>query len=303
MNPQLVVAAVSQAYEGTLVNADWPGAELRGALLLLRRRGHAGRWRRSRTAPARTCRGRTIAFALPDGNAATSVVWNPVRQLFVAAVRYHGYYQSADGITWTRMAAQPGAGLMTSAGCARPIRRHGVDRLPHLSRRAGGESADRRHLCLDGGRVQPGPGNLAGPVRGERRRLHQPDDHLCPAVEHGGAGDEHRAGPGHDRERRLQPGAGRGSLRAGHACCWPGPTICGRRNCPYSQGCAWRNTTNSTAWILRAGGRIPARAGLECEQSAGDFCGQRQRAVALDRRHRRERARCARRAMPLIFRI
>ncbi len=35
-------------------------------------------------------------FARPDGNAATSVVWNPVRQLFLAAVRYHGYYQS-DG--------------------------------------------------------------------------------------------------------------------------------------------------------------------------------------------------------------
>ena len=47
------------------------------------------------------------------GNAAMAVVWNPVRQLFVAAVRYHGYYQSADGVTWTRMAAQPGIGLTT----------------------------------------------------------------------------------------------------------------------------------------------------------------------------------------------
>ena len=59
------------------------------------------------------CRGRSIRFAAPDGNAATAVVWNPVRQLFVAAVRYHGYYQSTDGITWTRMTAQPGAGLTT----------------------------------------------------------------------------------------------------------------------------------------------------------------------------------------------
>jgi hypothetical protein len=30
------------------------------------------------------------AFAYPDGNAATSVVWNPVRGIFIAAVRYHG---------------------------------------------------------------------------------------------------------------------------------------------------------------------------------------------------------------------
>ena len=31
------------------------------------------------------------------GNAATAVVWNAVRQRFYAAVRYHGYYESADG--------------------------------------------------------------------------------------------------------------------------------------------------------------------------------------------------------------
>ena len=47
----------------------------------------------------------------PLGNAATAVVWNPIRQVFVAAVRFHGYYQSPDGVTWTRMAAQPGTGL------------------------------------------------------------------------------------------------------------------------------------------------------------------------------------------------
>src|SRR5581483_7418711 len=37
-------------------------------------------------------------------------------QMFVAAVRFHGYYQSTDGITWTRMASQPGTGL-TAAMC------------------------------------------------------------------------------------------------------------------------------------------------------------------------------------------
>ncbi|MGA8531258.1 MAG: hypothetical protein WB622_16190 [Acidobacteriaceae bacterium] len=44
-------------------------------------------------------------------NAATSVVWNPLRGRFYAAIRYHGYYQSADGITWTRLASQPGTNL------------------------------------------------------------------------------------------------------------------------------------------------------------------------------------------------
>ena len=50
------------------------------------------------------------------GNAATSVVWDALRQRFYAAVRSHGYYSSADGITWQRLTAQPGTGL-TSANC------------------------------------------------------------------------------------------------------------------------------------------------------------------------------------------
>lgn len=50
------------------------------------------------------------------GNAATSVVWDAKRSLFIAAVRSHGYYSSSDGITWTRLANQPGTGL-TSTNC------------------------------------------------------------------------------------------------------------------------------------------------------------------------------------------
>ena len=139
MNPQLVVAAVSQAYEGTLVNADDPARATRGSTTPPTAE-QPGRWRRSRTAPGQMCRGRTTPSMLPDGNAATSVVWNPVRQLFVAAVRFHGYYQSADGITWTRMAAQPGASLTAAQLCPTNSGAHRVDRLPHLSRHAGGES-------------------------------------------------------------------------------------------------------------------------------------------------------------------
>ncbi len=50
------------------------------------------------------------------GNAATSVVWDALRARFFAAVRSHGYYSSPDGITWTRLANQPGTGL-TTANC------------------------------------------------------------------------------------------------------------------------------------------------------------------------------------------
>jgi hypothetical protein len=52
----------------------------------------------------------------PCGNAVTSVVWNPMRQRFYAAVRFHGYYESPDGQTWTRLESQPGANL-TAAMC------------------------------------------------------------------------------------------------------------------------------------------------------------------------------------------
>jgi hypothetical protein len=44
----------------------------------------------------------------------TSVVWNPQRNSFFAAVQAHGYYQSADGITWIRMTNQPGTALTRS---------------------------------------------------------------------------------------------------------------------------------------------------------------------------------------------
>jgi hypothetical protein len=56
----------------------------------------------------------TSASRLPCGNAVTSVVWNPVRKEFYAAVRFHGYYQSSDGQNWTRVADQPGANLTTT---------------------------------------------------------------------------------------------------------------------------------------------------------------------------------------------
>ncbi len=46
---------------------------------------------------------------------ATSVIYNGGAGKFFAALRYHGFYASSDGINWTRLANQPGAGLTTSA--------------------------------------------------------------------------------------------------------------------------------------------------------------------------------------------
>lgn len=47
---------------------------------------------------------------------ATSVVYNAAAGMFYAALRYHGFYASADGINWSRLSNQPGSGL-TTANC------------------------------------------------------------------------------------------------------------------------------------------------------------------------------------------
>jgi hypothetical protein len=50
-----------------------------------------------------------------DATSATSVVYNASAGLFFAAIRYHGIYSSPDGVNWTRLAAQPGTRLTTTA--------------------------------------------------------------------------------------------------------------------------------------------------------------------------------------------
>jgi hypothetical protein len=53
-----------------------------------------------------------------EATSATSVVYNAAAGLFFAAERYHGLYSSPDGISWTRLATQPGpAGLLSTTAC------------------------------------------------------------------------------------------------------------------------------------------------------------------------------------------
>ncbi len=117
VNVQLVVAAVGQAYEGSVVGAGISGLSYEG---LYYSADSGATWHLGRITDlnGQDVQGPQDPFAYPDGNAATSVVWNPIRRVFVAAVRYHGYYQSTDGMNWTQMAfypnGQPGVGF--SAG-------------------------------------------------------------------------------------------------------------------------------------------------------------------------------------------
>jgi hypothetical protein len=50
-----------------------------------------------------------------DPGSAAAVIYNAAAGMFFAALRYHGFYSSLDGLNWTRLANQPGAGLNTSA--------------------------------------------------------------------------------------------------------------------------------------------------------------------------------------------
>ena len=97
-NPNLVVAAAAGASEGLL--------EGLAANLGLYYSLNAGiSW--------------TLAN-MQDGGVATAagsvtaVTYNSVDGKFFAALRYHGFYSSADGINWTRLPNQPGTGLTTA---------------------------------------------------------------------------------------------------------------------------------------------------------------------------------------------
>ena len=110
---QTVVAAVSEAYEGTLVNVQGASVSPPG---LYYSTDAGATWSLSTIEDSSTAvvEGPDITTGFLSGNPATSVVWNPVRHLFLAAVRFHGYYQSSDGgVTFTRMSAQPGTGFST----------------------------------------------------------------------------------------------------------------------------------------------------------------------------------------------
>ena len=111
-NPNLLVAALSQSEEGQQLSAT--NTYSTAGLYYSADAGLT--WHLSIILDGAA----TVLRPLPNGAnkggiPATAVVWNPLRQRFFAALRYHGFYQSVDGITWTRLPTQPGTGLTTTA--------------------------------------------------------------------------------------------------------------------------------------------------------------------------------------------
>jgi hypothetical protein len=54
---------------------------------------------------------------MTDATSATSVVYNAAAGQFFAVARYHGFYSSRDGVSWTRLANQPGGPFLSTAVC------------------------------------------------------------------------------------------------------------------------------------------------------------------------------------------
>lgn len=59
----------------------------------------------------------TDAGTATDAMSATSVAYNAAAGEFFAAIRYHGFYSSPDGVTWSRLAAQPGGTVLSASAC------------------------------------------------------------------------------------------------------------------------------------------------------------------------------------------
>src|SRR6266568_3526683 len=101
-NPSLVVAAAGGASQGVIDGLENPVSANRG--IYYSNNGGVS-WSYASINDVGT---------VIQPNSATSVIYNAGAGKFFAAIRFHGFYSSSDGVNWTRLATQPG-GLSTFA--------------------------------------------------------------------------------------------------------------------------------------------------------------------------------------------
>ena len=118
-NTNIVVAAVTDSFDGFINNINNSGTDNVAEAGLYYSTDAGQTWFLStiEDGPNQVIQSsQTTVPSVFPGVPVSSVVWNPARRMFYAAVEYHGYYQSQDGETWTRLANQPGAAF-TAAHC------------------------------------------------------------------------------------------------------------------------------------------------------------------------------------------
>ena len=244
VSPQVVVAAVTQSYEGDVVDANQPAENCEG---LYYSSDGGATWHLATISDGsgEVVQSPGNPLLGPNGDAATSVVWNPVRQRFIAAVRYHGYYQSPDGVTWTRLADQPGAGLTTvvcptnpsfAGDVACPIYRGALAVNP--------QSGDTFAWTVDGDNQDQGLWQDKCAISNSgvctNTTITFAQQWSTTALETSTIeGAATIANGNYNLVLAAVPSGQETMVLAGANDLW-------KTTCPVSQGCAWRNTTNST---------------------------------------------------------
>ena len=207
--PGLVVAALSQSAEGVLVNAPDTTYSVMG---LYYSQDAGVTWQMGTIEDGTGQYVQRAATAIYPGNAATAVVWNPVRQMFYAAVRYHGYYSSPDGILWTRLTNQPGTTL-TMTAC--PTNPNGVGNATCPIFRGAlavqPATGDTFALTVDGNNLDQGLVQDVCALTGSKLRFHQ--NRIQQEADLDSAGGRQWIDTDSNRAGGLQPLAGSGDYR------------------------------------------------------------------------------------------
>ena len=147
-NPNLVVAAAASASQGII---EGPGKSFGSNRGLYYSTDAGVTWQ----AAIINDPSATISPA-----SATAVVYNAAAATFYAAIRFHGFYSSPDGITWTRLASQPGSGLTTAS-----VRRKRFFRVPARSIVAKSLSYPTAPAHRTSAKCTPGMWTLTTPTR------------------------------------------------------------------------------------------------------------------------------------------
>jgi len=233
-NRNLVVAAVTQSQYSSIL-----GPSFTNSILGLYYSQDAGATWQLATIEDGTQVIQSVSSSIAGGNPATAVVWNPLRQRFYAAVRYHGYYESTDGITWTRLTNQPGLNLTTSM-CPTAAGQPGSPACPIFRGALAVQplTGDMFALTVDGNNIDQGlwqdvcslqSGTCAsGTVQFATQIADQPLDDI--------SGDGTIPQGDYNLALAAVPSQQDTLLFAGTADLW---------RCSLANSCVWRNTTNT----------------------------------------------------------
>ena len=177
MQPNLVVAAVTTAPGAYRVNAGYTGTGDNSASGLYYSEDAGQTWQLAaiQDGPNQVLQ----APGQRTGIVALAVVWNPIRQIFVAALRNHGFYSSQDGAAWTRLQNQPGTALSAKT-CQYP----GGSNCPIYSAALAAQPGSGDMFALAADQNDKDGRSMGGRLRRVRRKMFHAAPSLWQADQH-----------------------------------------------------------------------------------------------------------------------